>query len=361
MTSLKPISAAKLKFDHVVATGGIGSGMFFLMEGNHTLGRNESRPATILPCQDFCKQHIILHYLSVLLGPESFQSFALGKVGSDDIGETLLRRMKSVGINTNSVSVDENTSTLFSVCFQYPDHTGGNISTASSASNEVTATEIDRFFRDFNFRAETEIILAAPEVPVPARIKLLAHGRIRGSFNVACLSSSEVDQFGLMRGFEMVDILFVNIDEAATIGKIKNKVANSSDIVSGCVEVLKKINPEISIIITDGVNGSYCYTDGVLEQVPPLLVPVKSTAGAGDALLAGTVAGLCCGLSLTKGAKDRYFSETPLQSAVELGTLLAALSVTSADTIHLEADVASLHEFALKVKVKFSQQFLKIF
>jgi hypothetical protein len=179
MNCLKPITGTELKFDHVVATGGIGSGLFFLMEGNHTLGRNESRPGAIIPCQDFCKQHIILHYLSVLLGTDRFQAFALGKVGNDDIGKKLVRRMNSVGINTSNVAVAENLNTLFSVCFQYPDYTGGNITTASSASNNVTPGEIDIFFKEFNLKGETEIVLAVPEVPLPARINLLAHGKAR--------------------------------------------------------------------------------------------------------------------------------------------------------------------------------------
>ena len=361
MNCLKPITGTGLKFDHVVATGGIGSGMFFLMEGNHTLGRNESRPGAIIPCQDFCKQHIILHYLSVLLGTDRFQAFALGKVGNDDIGKKLVQRMNSVGINTSNVAVAENLNTLFSVCFQYPDYTGGNITTASSASNNVMPGEIDIFFKEFNLKGETEIVLAVPEVPLPARINLLAHGKARGSFNVASLLSSEVDQFEQMDGFQMADILFLNIDEAGTIGKIKDEISDSADIVGACIKVLMEINPDISFIITDGVNGSYCYFERFLEHVPSMIVPVKSTAGAGDAFLAGTVAGLCCGLSLIKRVDDHYFSETPLESAVELGTLLASLSVTSADTINLEADVSCLYEFAFKNNVRFSERFLKIF
>ena len=364
MINLTPINRAGLKFDHVVATGGIGSGIFFLMEGNHTLGRNESRAATLLPYKDFCKQHIILHYISVLLGSKhdgSFQTFSIGKVGNDDIGKRLVQEMKSVGMNTTHVTICDNYNTLFSVCYQYPDHTGGNITTLESASDKVTADDIDSFFREFDLNGKGEIIIAAPEVPLSTRIKLLEYGRERGSLNAACLLSSEVDEFDQMLGFEKVDILSINIDEAGSIAKIKDETVETTVVVDACVKKLSKINSKISILITDGVNGSYCYTHERLEHVPSFEVPVKSTAGAGDAFLAGTIAGLCCGLPLLKGVSDHYFSETPLQTAVELGTLVASLSVTSADTIHPEADAVILYEFALKNNLHLGKEFLKIF
>ncbi|HMH22509.1 MAG TPA: PfkB family carbohydrate kinase [Puia sp.] len=364
MINLKPIKQPGLKFDHVVGTGGIGSGIFFLMEGNETLGRNESRPAMLLPYKDFCKQHIILHYISVLLGSDgngSFQTFPIGKVGNDDIGKELVQKMRSAGMNTDYVGICNDHSTLFSVCYQYPDHSGGNITTQASASNEVTAEDIDVFFRESDLKREGEIIIAAPEVPLAARIRLLEYGRKRGSLNVACLLSSEADEFDRRDGFEMVDILSINMDEAGSIAKVREEGNGSGRIVEACIKVLSEINPGILILITDGANGCYCYAHGLLEFVHSLGAAVKSTAGAGDAFLAGTVAGLACGLPLVKGVGDGYFAETPLQTAVELGVLLASLSVTSADTIHLGANAVLLHEYALKNSIRFGEGFHKIF
>ena len=50
----------KLKYDYVVGTGGIGSGILFRFSDNITLGRNESRLAELMDVRDFCKLHIIL-------------------------------------------------------------------------------------------------------------------------------------------------------------------------------------------------------------------------------------------------------------------------------------------------------------
>jgi sugar/nucleoside kinase (ribokinase family) len=59
---------------------------------------------------------------------------------------------------------------------------------------------------------------------------------------------------------------------------------------------------------------------------------VANTAGAGDAHLAGILVGLAAGLSLAE--------------AQELGTLVAALSVTSADTINFDVERRSLAALA---------------
>ena len=362
MTCLRPVKTG-LKYDHVIGTGGIGSGIFFSMNGDHTLGRNESRMATLLPYKDFCKLHIVMHYLSVFLGAKvdgDFQTFPIGKVGNDDIGRNLVSQMKEAGMRTKDILVSGGDSTLFSVCFQYPDNTGGNITTENSASSSVSVENITSFFQDFKLSGEREIILAVPEVPLSARIKLLEYGRQRGSFNAASILSSEVEEFRKMNGFGMTDIISVNIDEASGIAKT-GRSAPIKKIIDGCVKSVIDMNPSISLIITDGPNGSYCCTKNYIEHTPVPDVKVLSTAGAGDTFLAGTLAGLCCGLPLTKGKGDLKFSGSPLQSAVELGTLLASLAVTSHDTIHQGADADSLFGFVKGNNFRLGKDFLMLF
>lgn len=363
MSSLKAITGTGLRYDHIVGTGGIGSGIFFSLSGNHTLGRNESRMGTLLPYQDFCKQHIILHYISVLLGAKpggEFQSFPIGAVGNDTVGKKLLRDMKQSGMDINNIAVKEDHSTLFSVCYLYPDHTGGNITTDNSASNSISAGNIERFFTEFDLPGTSEMILAAPEVPLLARIKLLECGRQRGSLNIASVLAAETEEFMQLKGFEQVDILSINMEEAKSIAQIKTESA-SNKITESCIKKLVAINPKISILITDGENGSYCYTDNSLEHTPALIVPVVSTAGAGDAFLAGTIAGYCCGLPLRKGANDKHFGQTSLAGATELGALLASLSVTSSDTIHADANAHFLYRFAMNNRVRFGDAFFQLF
>ena len=45
----------------MIGVGGIGSGVFFALDGNHTLGREESRGGRFLDRRDYCKLHIVSH------------------------------------------------------------------------------------------------------------------------------------------------------------------------------------------------------------------------------------------------------------------------------------------------------------
>jgi sugar/nucleoside kinase (ribokinase family) len=65
-----------------------------------------------------------------------------------------------------------------------------------------------------------------------------------------------------------------------------------------------------------------------LTHLPILPVRVEGTAGAGDAHLAGILAGLATGLSL--------------RDAHQLGVLTAAVAVQSPHTINFELDRAAL-------------------
>jgi len=349
MKHLQPLNPSGLSFNHIIATGGIGAGIFFSLKDNHTLGRNESRMATLLLYKDFCKQHIIMHYISVLLGAGKeggFQSFPIGKVGNDETGRSLIEKIRLAGMNSAAVTIAEGVATLFSVCFQYPDKTGGNITTDNSASNKVSPEDIDRFFQTFDLNTGKEIILAVPEVPITTRMRLLEFGRQRGSLNIASILSAEIDSFKTQKGFHLTDIVFVNIDEAGHIGNT-DPDSPSTDIVNNCINVLKDLNPAISAVITNGSDGSYCYTNSRLFHTPAIKVNALSTAGAGDAFLAGTLTGLCCGLSLI--------------NAVGLGTLLAAFSVTSADTIHPDANAEALYDFALRTAPDHAHAFTRLF
>ena len=94
-TARQPLRIApdRGRFRAMVGVGGIGSGSFFLLNGNHTLGREESRGGRFQDRRDYCKLHIISHYVKALLGP-GFPVIPVGKVGDDDVGRRLLAEMK---------------------------------------------------------------------------------------------------------------------------------------------------------------------------------------------------------------------------------------------------------------------------
>lgn len=364
MSRLTQVNGDRFTYSHIVGTGGIGSGMLFKLTDNRTVGRNESRPGVLVPAADYCKLHIILHYAAVLLGADTagdLKIFPIGKVGDDEIGNRLVREMEGVGIDVRNIATEKCSVTLFSVCFQYPDGAGGNITTSNSACNKVSPADIELFFNDFTEGGQNELILSVPEVPSSARIRLLELGRNRGSFTVASLLASETEEFERKGIYALIDLLSVNMEEARAIAGLSDNAAESGKVVEKCIDKLIGFNPRIMLTVTDGVRGNYGYTDNRLEQTAVFKAEVESTAGAGDAFLGGAIAGLACGLPFLKGANDSYFAQTALGSAVELGTLLAGLSVTSPDTIHKTADAGMLFESGRRCGAGFSDFFLRCF
>ena len=133
--SLK-LDIASASYQAMIGTGGIGSGVFFALDGDHTLGREESRSGRFLDKRDYCKLHIISHYVKVLLGID-FQTILVGKVGDDEVGHRLLSEMQDTHLDLHYVTAAPGKQTLFSTCFVYPDGSGGNLTTADSACAQV--------------------------------------------------------------------------------------------------------------------------------------------------------------------------------------------------------------------------------
>lgn len=318
------------KYRGMIGVGGIGSGSFFELSGNDTLGREESRGGRFLDRKDYCKLHIIAHYVQTLLGPD-FETIPVGKVGNDDAGRRLIDEMRQAGMRTDLVRTSPGDSTLFSFCFAYPDGAGGNLTSSDSACSKVDAACVTQAVREFAWLEDRGIALAAPEVPMEARERLLDLGTRHSLFRAAAFTSEEMPRVVDSGLLKRVDLLAANLDEAAAAVNVPAD-GEPDRIVGGAVEALGRVNPKLRISITGGVRGSWTWDGAELSHVPAFDAEVASTAGAGDAHFAGILVGLAAGLAL--------------RDAQEFGALVAALSVTSPHTIDKRIDRESLREFA---------------
>ncbi len=325
------INISNCRYRAMIGVGGIGSGKFFLLDGNHTLGREESRGGRFLDTRDYCKLHIISHYVQVLLGPE-FSVIPVGKIGDDDVGRNLFKEMQETGMNLNYIRHVKNSPTLFSFCFVYPDGSGGNMTTNDSACSQINGKDLQEALPEFTRFADKGIVLAAPEAPMPVREILLNMGTQHRLFRVASFTSEEMRYVMQSNMLFNLDLLAINMDEAAAAADMTVENNNAMAVISSAIKLFSEINPGLNISITGGSDGSWTWDGETLNHLPALKVDVKSTAGAGDAFLAGTIAGLTAGMSL--------------QDAQLLATLTAGVSVQSPHTINWELDKNSLHELA---------------
>lgn len=321
------------RFKAMIGTGGIGAGSLFLLSGNHTLGREESRGGKYLDARDYCKLHIIAHNVKVFLGSD-FPIFPIGKIGDDDVGRSIYREMEQAGLDMQYVRYSVNDRTLFGFCFLYPDGTGGNLTTEESACTKVDPSFIETATPVFSKYAGNFISLSTPEVPLAARNKLLELTREYKGFSVASFTSGEMAEAEDKGMLGLVDLLAMNLDEASALTLVDAERTKPQAIIEKTINEMKKINPSAILSITFGKQGSWSWDGKNLSHVPIFPVEVKSSAGAGDAHIAGIIAGLSAGLTL--------------QQAQILGSLAGAFSVTSQHTIHPEMNRKNLRQLALR-------------
>ena len=316
------------RFTAMVGTGGIGHGTFFLLEGDASLGREESRAGRILDRRDYCKLHIICHYVKELLG-EACAVYPIGRTGDDDAGARLAREMTAVGLDMRFVRAVPGVPTLFSFCYLYPDGTGGNMTTADSASGRVDARAVEEAEEVIARAGTSGIALAVPEVPLDARAALLSAAARHGLFTAASFTRAEMGEARARGMFAKVDLLAVNLEEARAAAGLPAGAEARGGSARGDAEPARLAReaaqsicseyPRLTLSITAGGAGSWAGTGGELVHQPALPVKVAGTSGAGDAHFAGLLAGLSAGLDIA--------------DSLGLATLMGAASVTSPHTI----------------------------
>ena len=337
------IDSERRRYKAMIGTGGIGAGSLFLMSGNHTLGREESRGGKYLDARDYCKLHIIAHYVKVFSGAD-FPVFCVGKIGDDDVGRRIVNEMEQAGLNIDYVRESTGDKTLFGFCFLYPDGTGGNLTTEESACTRVDPAFIEAATPVFLKYAGSFISLSAPEVPLAARQRLLELSRQYKGFSVASFTSGEMEEAENNGMLSLVDLLAMNVDEAAALTRMTQE--KPMEIVEAVLVKMKKINPLALLSITAGKNGSWSWDGRLLKHVPIFPVEVKSSAGAGDAHIAGIITGLSAGLTL--------------QQSQVLGSLAGAFAVTSQHTIHPDVNRKNLRQLALDSENQLDPLLLKL-
>lgn len=322
---------AQRRYEALIGTGGIGGGSFFQLEGNHTLGREESRMGRYLDRRDYCKLHIVTHYVQRLLGP-TFKSLPIARVGEDAVGERLRREMTDCGMDLKHLRTDPGHPTLFSFCFVYPDKSGGNLTIDNSACSLVSAEDIAGAEGDLANYAEDALVVALPEVSLEARFKLIELAGKYACTRVGSFTSGEMPEVMASGVLQELDLLAINLDEASAILGADMKGRDHHEVAKATIWKLRHINKDLLVTITGGATGCWLWDGSELVFECPWSVQAVSTAGAGDAFLSGMLVGITAGLELV--------------SAMRFGIMVASASVTSPHTINFATSRDSLYEMA---------------
>src|SRR5690242_3546811 len=350
-----------LKYRRLIGIGGIGSGIFFALDENHTLGREESRLGRLLDIRDYCELHIISHYVAGLLGAGpggAFRVIPIGKVGAAAPGRQMMAEMSAAGMDTNHVEIAIGSPTMFSVCFQYPDGMGGNITASNSAAAQLAGDDLDKLEHLF---AEPAVALAAPEVPLETRAHFLQLAGKHRAFRAASFTAAEVAPARELGMFTNLELVSLNEGEAAVLAGCAFEPSQSRPFLQACEQVLQTSYSKLRLVVTAGRLGAFAYSEGSWDFCPAPRVNVASTAGAGDALLGGLIVGEVCGIPFIRRdhSLDRGSIGT-VASALDFAVLLASYTATSPHTIHPQASKEALLAFASELGVELAPEIRRL-
>lgn len=338
-------------FTCVVGIGGIGTGIMYALDGEHELSRNESRLGKLLNAQDYCKLHIVEHYIARLMGsgvgPGSFPVYPIGVVGNDEVGSQILTEMSAVGMDMRFVRSHPALKTLFSVCFVYPDGSGGNITSSNSAAQTLGVEDLRAAVPYMKAAGTRGVALCVPEVPLELRRDFLELATDCGNYRVCSFALGDIEGAQRLGLVSLTDLLALNQEEASALfGDDPGHVLDGGLLADFAAE-FTAVYPQLRLVISAGPRGAYAVECGSSQFCPAPVLHTVSTAGAGDALLAGVVSGLAAGIPFSKpNQQGSSFSHRVLGTALDLGVLNASFSVTSTHTIHPDASLESLFAFA---------------
>jgi ribokinase len=250
-------------------------------------------------------------------------------------------------MDVSRIQTTPGSPTLFSVCFQYPDGCGGNITTNNSAASLLSEKNVDDIKDLLSARGSEAIALAVPEVPLEIRRYFLEAASRSGAFVAASFAAAEVGAARESGMFELLDLVSLNEDEGQELVQSKFSPDSPEDFVRKCQDLLRGAYPKLKVIITAGKVGAFGITAQQHQFCPAQEVKVASTAGAGDSLLGGVIAALAAGVPFLSptSSKDQRQSRM-IDSALELGVLLGSYKCLSPHTIHPHASLDTLIEFA---------------
>lgn len=318
-----------MKVPRVFGVGGIGRGLFFQLEDSHTLGRNESRLARQLDIRDYCKLHIVFHYVARFASKQT-AVIPLGFVGDDEAGAMLRGEMESVGMVTEGVLIHPTRPTMLSVCLQYPDKSGCNVTSSNSACEALDAEELGRWLKIWSLNRE-DFVVALPEVPIETQFALLRAGTSAGAFRAASFTAAEAGKVLRSGILEECDLLALNQEETKAL--CGYEVSTLDDAEQAAKRMLE-LYPQLQLWLTVGAAGSVSADNKTIRRYCSMPVEVRNTGGAGDATLGGILAALTHGLEFHREGPELCWQPGDrISTAAEFGALLGGLSVSSPDSI----------------------------
>lgn len=226
---------------------------------------------------------------ALLLACCGVETAIIGRVGSDVLGTQVLAELRTGGVDVHLVQRDPevNTGTMFIVVTPDGERTMFGFRGAN-AHTDPTAISMTDFDGAHHFHLSGYALLESPQREAALRALDLAQ---RAGLSVSLDAGLEAlrQQADLVRELlPRITLFFPNLDEAELLTGTRD--------AEPAVSRLRKLGVE-SVVLKLGGQGCVVSTKDDFVAVPPFMVQVHDTTGAGDAFDAGVICGRLRGLS----------------------------------------------------------------
>ncbi len=279
--------------------------------------------------------------VSVGMSRLGFKSAFYGTVGADEHGRIILNALKKDKVNTSMMSIQKKFPTNFHIVLSFKGERTILIKHQPYAY-ELPPNLARTNWIYFSSVGESGLSLH------PKLVKFLqANAHIKMAFNPGTFQL-RLGMEKLMPLMRRTEILFVNKEEAELLA------GRNGGSMEKLARVLHKHGPKI-VVITDGLNGSYCFDRGNFYYIgiyPHR--PIEAT-GAGDAFATGFTAAMMRGLGADEamrwGARNGASVATQIGPQAGLVTKKEMLNSLGAHK-QFRAQLMNAEKAAMKERIK---------
>jgi len=237
------------------------------------------------------------HNTSVSLARLGMKVGAVGKIGNDPFGKFLVEDLQREGVDTSRITVSNTSGTSKTMILLTPFEDRRFIHTIG-ANGDFGVDDVD-----FDYLQNVKILYVGgcgvlPKLDGEPLVKVLRFAKEHDLTTVldVVISHLELDwKSKFERVLGLTDFFLPNNDEAAIITGQKSPKKQAEKIL--------EYNPEMTVVITMGKDGSLVRTKDRIIQASSYEMEIADPSGGGDAFTAGFIFGLAHDWELTETLK----------------------------------------------------------
>src|ERR1017187_7106373 len=170
--------------------------------------------------------------------------------------------MSAAGMDRRFVRTHPALRTIFSICFIYPDGSGGNITSSNSAAAALSVDDLRAAAPYMKAAGARGVALCAPEVPLPLRRDFLELASDCGNYRACSFVLGEIEEARKMGLIDLADLLALNEEEgSALLGDGPAHVLDNAELAERAATFTVS-RPRLRVIISVGRKRAYGFEGG---------------------------------------------------------------------------------------------------